>query len=322
MQLRSVGIHHLQYQALGVDPFSVTHDFYHPGILQSPYALTLMANPLSHLEAQMTAFQAKKPKAQDPDLPSLRESLTGPYAKEFWDAMDKEIDSIEKMGTWEVMDRSSLPKGATVVPGTWAQRIKRYPDGRLKKFKSPWCVRGNLQRDNFTAVAYSPSVRWPTIRACLLLAASHGWASWQVDFSNAFCQSPQTRDVFFELPQYYRPKGCESRDVILKLKKSLYGQLDSPKLFYEHLCKGMHNLGFEPSASDPCLFIHRHEKIMVLNYCCDDQICLSPSNALIEKYVKLLGKDYALTLEPKGNIFGFLGIESDRPTGTSNIELT
>jgi len=124
-----------------------------------------------------------------------------------------------------------------------------------------------------------------------------------------------------ELPQFYRPKGSEGRDVVLRLKKSLYGQLDSPKLFYEHLSKGMRNLGFEPSTSDPCLFIHKTEKIMVLNYC-DDQIWLSPSNALIEKYVGLLGKNYALTLEPEGNIFGFLGIEFDRPTGSSTMELT
>ncbi len=170
-------------------------------------------------------------------------------------------------------------------------------------------------------MVYSPLVGWPTIRACLLLAASHGWASRQVDFSNAFCQSPQTRDVFVELPQYYRPNGSEGKDVVLRLKKSLYGQLDSPKLFYEHLSKGMRNLGFEPSTSDPCLFIHKHEKIMVLNYC-DDQIWLSPDNALIEKYVGLLGKNYALTLEPEGNIFGFLGIEFDRPTGSSTMELT
>jgi hypothetical protein len=60
---------------------------------------------------------------------------------------------------------------------------------------------------------------------------------------------------------------------------------------------------------------------MVLNYC-DDQIWLSPDNSLIEKYVAKLKENYDLTLEPEGNIFGFLGIEFNRPKGTSNIELT
>ena len=61
---------------------------------------------------------------------------------------------------------------------------------------------------------------------------------------------------------------------------------------------------------------------MVLNYC-DDQIWLSPDNKLIEKYVQSL-KDpgYDLELEPKGNIFGFLGIEFSTDTTTGMITLS
>ena len=87
----------------------------------------------------------------------------------------------------------------------------------------------------------------------------------------------------------------------------------------------MLELGFEPAASDPCLFIHKTHKIMVLNYC-DDQIWLSPDNALIETYVsKLKALNYDLTLEPKGDkqegtIFGFLGINFKQVGST--IELT
>jgi hypothetical protein len=52
---------------------------------------------------------------------------------------------------------------------------------------------------------------------------------------------------------------------------------------------------------------------MVLNYC-DDQIWLSPTNEMIEKYVKKLQDlSYDLSIEDKGdNIFGFLGIEIQR----------
>ena len=101
----------------------------------------------------------------------------------------------------------------------------------------------------------------------------------------------------------------DGKDVVLKMNRSIYGQIDSPKLFYEHLSKGMHALGFAPSESDPCLFIHKQHKLMVLNYC-DDQIWLSPDNGLIEQYVqKLKDLNYDLTLEDEGDIFGFLGIE-------------
>ena len=287
--LSALAAHMLQAQVIGFDPITGFQESLPPGLTQSPLAL-------------------KAKTSRDPDVPTLKESLNGPYAEHFWEAMDAEIASLESKGTWEVVERSSIPKGVKPVPGTWAQRIKRLPDGSLNKFKSRWCCRGDLQ--HYDGISYTPLVGWPTVRSALLLAAAHGWTSRQVDFTLAFCQSPQPEDkpLFMELPQYYRPKGFEDKDVLLQLKKSIYGQVDSPRLFYEHLLKGMEQLGFKPSDSDPCLFIHTEHQLMVLNYC-DDQIWLSPDNALIEKYVKKLQRiGYDLILEDQGDIFGFLGI--------------
>ena len=165
-------------------------------------------------------MKAKK-KTKDPDLPSLRESLSSSNAEEWWKAMDKEIASLEEKGTWTVVDRSDVPTGCEVIPATWVQRIKRHPDGSLNKFKSRLCIRGDVMRQSFEGNSYSPLVGWPTIRAALLLAATQGWHSRQVDFTLAFCQSPQKRPVYMELPQYFRPAGCANRDVVLQLNKSL-----------------------------------------------------------------------------------------------------
>lgn len=291
----------LQAQVMGYDPLTGFQENLHPATIQSPLAMKAKAS-------------------KDPDLPSLQESLNGPHSEQFWKAMDAEIASLESKGTWTIVDRSSMPLGMKAVPGTWVQRIKRLPNGELNKFKSRWCCRGDLQ--DYEGIPYSPLVGWPTVRAGLLLASAHGWKSRQVDFTLAFCQSPQPKDdpLFMELPQYYRPKGYEGRDVVLQLNKSIYGQVDSPKLFYEHLCKGMDALGFKPSESDPCLFIHSEKQIMVLNYC-DDQIWLSPDNNLIEEYVnKLQNLGYDLTLEEDGDIYGFLGINFQKKG--LQIELT
>ena len=94
-----------------------------------------------------------------------------------------------------------------------------------------------------------------------------------MDFCNAFLQSDQPEDqsLFMERPQFYRPVGCEDRDGVLKMRKSIYGQVNSPKLFYEHLSRGMETLGIKPTDADPRVFIHEEHPIMVLNYC-DDQI--------------------------------------------------
>ena len=96
----------LKEKTHGYDPLTGFQEHQHPGTTQSHLVLKAKAT-------------------KDPDLPSLRESLTGPHADEFWKAMDKEIGSLESKDTYTVVPRSSIPAGATVVPGTWVQRIKR-----------------------------------------------------------------------------------------------------------------------------------------------------------------------------------------------------
>jgi Reverse transcriptase (RNA-dependent DNA polymerase) len=284
----------------GLDYSTGLQEFLHPWTLQSP--MVMMG------------------KAKDPDTPSTREALSGPHAEQFWRAMDSEMECLEKKGSWEIVDRTTIPLGLKAIPGTWAHRIKRLPCGTLNKFKSRWCCRGDLM--TLEGPTYSPLVGWPTVRAAMLLSATHGWKSRQVDFCNAFLQSDQPVDqpLYMELPQYYRPAELGDRDVVLRMKKSIYGQTNSPKLFYDHLCVGMQQLGFEPTTSDPCLFIHKEHKIMVLNYC-DDQIWLSPDNSLIEEYVaKLQNLNYELILEEEGDLFAFLGISFKKDGST--IELT
>ena len=90
----------LKAQSLGFDHISGHQEDFHPGFLQSPLA-----------------FKTKASK--DPDLPSLTESITGPYAEQFWTAMDAEIANLESKGTWTVVHRSSMPAGTKTIPGTW-----------------------------------------------------------------------------------------------------------------------------------------------------------------------------------------------------------
>jgi len=89
----------LQAQLHGYDPSTGLQEWLPPGINPCPMAL----------KAKVTS---------DPDLPTLKESLTGPNAEHFWTAMDAEINSLESKGTWEIVLRSSLPPGTKVIPGT------------------------------------------------------------------------------------------------------------------------------------------------------------------------------------------------------------
>jgi hypothetical protein len=50
-----------------------------------------------------------------------------------WKAAVKEIETLEKMGVWDVFN---CPEGVNGVDSNWAFELRCYPDGLIKKFKA------------------------------------------------------------------------------------------------------------------------------------------------------------------------------------------
>ena len=94
-----------------------------------------------------------------------------------------------------------------VLPGTWAFKIKRFPDGLIRKLKARFCVRGDKQiygTDFFDT--YAAVVKWETVRLMLVLSAQLSLATKQVDFTVAFVHA----DI--DLPPGYEKKKKKGVD--------------------------------------------------------------------------------------------------------------
>jgi hypothetical protein len=51
-----------------------------------------------------------------------------------------------------------------LLPNTWAFKIKRYPDGSVKKFMAKICVQGDCQKEGIDSFEmWMPVVHWRTI---------------------------------------------------------------------------------------------------------------------------------------------------------------
>ena len=197
-----------------------------------------------------SAFKASKTK--DPDTPNYSEAVYGEYSTEFQQAMIDEITALERHKTWSVIKNSQIPEGANVLPGTWAFRIKRLPDGTLRKHKARFCARGDKQIEGVDYFdKYAPVVQWSTVRMMLCIAASEGLKTRQVDFSNAFVQATLTEEVFKTLPQGFLADTDEP-DVVLKLHKPLYGLVQAPMHWGNHLKGALERGVFKASVNDPC----------------------------------------------------------------------
>ena len=79
---------------------------------------------------------------------------------------------------------------------------------------------------------YSPVVKWSTVRLMSILQFIIGLQSKSTDFPNAFAQADITsgEPVFIELPRDFRSDGGQ-HDVVLKLKKIIYGQAKAARLW-------------------------------------------------------------------------------------------
>jgi hypothetical protein len=111
-----------------------------------------------------------------------------------------------------------------------------------------------------------------------------------IDFSNAFATAPMPKGskVYVEMP-----RGFEEDGKVFLLKKSLYGQLDAPRLFYDYLHdKLVKELGFQVSSNDRCMF-HRPGLVAVVYV--DDVLFFLKDNAIIDKAISELETKFELT---------------------------
>ena len=92
--------------------------------------------------AQINGFKSN---IYGPDTPDYSQAMKGPNSQEFREEMGAEVAELEAHSTWQEVKRSEIPSGINVLPSTWAFKVKRYPDGRLRKFKERFVSRGDYQ---------------------------------------------------------------------------------------------------------------------------------------------------------------------------------
>jgi hypothetical protein len=248
-----------------------------------------------------------KNRKDDPDLPTFHQAINGPNAEDYIQAMKLEINTLVQQRTWTSVPRTDEMH---VLKGTWVFKLKRLPDGTPLKFKARFCARGDLQQEGVDYFeTYALVVQWSTIRLLLSTVLTEGWATRQVDYTNAFAQAEINEEVYLDFPRLFGPKS--GSNVVLKLLKSLYGLRQAPRTFFDKLRSGLLERGFIQSAIDPCLFIK--QGIMCVVYV-DDTIFAGADATILEAEIAALGvsdatQRHQFQLRNEGEVGAFLGIQ-------------
>ena len=158
----------------------------------------------SQTELAMAATVSKI-KAIDPL--SLEEAMGQPDYSKWKTAIHKELNNLQKAGTWEIVER---PKDRNIVKNRWVFRIKKDAAEKCKQYKARLVAKGFMQVQGVDYYnTWAPMAKLKSIQFLLATAAQHGWPIDMFDFHSIFLNGKLDSDeeVFMEQPQGYIKSG-------------------------------------------------------------------------------------------------------------------
>ncbi|CAG7717892.1 unnamed protein product, partial [Allacma fusca] len=240
--------------------------------------------------------------------PQTYSQAVGDENSEKWqEAMERELENIEKNETWSLVD---LPEGKKALGVKWV--YSRKWNG---KYKARLVVLGYQQEENGEESVYSPVASMTAVKSVLVLAQINGWEIEQLDVDSAFLNGTVKSEVYVE-----QPKGFKKREgkKVYRLWKALYGLRESPRCWFQHLDEYLKSLGFRNFETEKCVYILvKDGKVVFLVIFVDDFLVTGDSDEFIE-YVKskLCAK---FSMKVMGKVKNYLGIEITRDSNSMKL---
>jgi transposase InsO family protein len=251
------------------------------------------------------------------DPKSLAEAQSSPNWPRWKEAMDRELTTLEKAGTWVDVPR---PSDKNIVGSKWVYCVKRKADGSVDKYKARLVARGFTQIyrvDYFTT--FSPVAKLSSFCTILAIAARHDWEIESFDFNAAYLNGELDDDE--EIYMHPPPGYDTDSDFVKRLRKALYGLKQAGRKWYDTLLRALADIGFSVSQADPGVFIAKiGNDILILAVHVDDCVFTGSSALLITEYKEKINSCYAFS--DLGPINWLLGIRVMRNRAEHTISLS
>ena len=223
------------------------------------------------LEEEEFAFRTN-----EEDLPkNYEEAIEGDEGKKWKAAMDEEIETLGKMGTWRLED---LPADRKPVGSRWVYAKKRNEFGEVIKYKARLVAQGFSQKpgiDYSNDGTFAPVMRFETLRTLLAYSAVHNLKLRQFDVKSAYLHGQLNETIYMSQPPGYNDGSGRSCLLI----RSLYGLKQAGNVWNQELNRVLEEIGFVQLKTDYCCYIRRRgDDFTVLLVWVDDFASMSTTD--------------------------------------------
>jgi hypothetical protein len=224
-------------------------------------------------------------------------------------AMNDELDQIEKKSTWELAHR---PEGKTVIGSKWIFKNKLNEKGQVVRNKERLVCKGYAQIEGLDYdEKIAPVARLEATRMFLAYACHERFKVYQMDVKSTFLNGDLSEEVYMEQPEGF--ELSDNPELVCKMKKALYGLKQAPRVGYHRLDTYLKEKGFKRGTIDINLYIKSDDNnlLIVLVYV-HDIIFRCNKDPLVQWFSSAMESEFEMSMI--GELSFFLGLQINQRT--------
>ena len=258
----------------------------------------------------------------DITIPRSYDEALGTREASYWkEAICKELNGLLSLNAFETVKRSRIPTGANIIRCHMVFTVKRNKDGTVEKFKCRLVANGRTQRYGVDyEQIFSTVAKLSTLRITFTLAAARGYNLTSIDIRMAYLQALLHEEIYMECPPGLPNVDADGDDVVVRLKRSLYGLKQAGRRWSETFRTCLINFGFSQSQIDTCLFVYQREQSLIwVVVWVDDCVIVDNDRRLRQEFVTHVSNTFPT--EDKGELEWILqvAVTHNRDNGTITL---
>ena len=214
-----------------------------------------------------------------------------------------------KNEAWDLME---FLVGRKPIGSKWVFKKKTNTEGKVEKYKARLVAKGfsQVSRIDFGDI-FSPVPKVISIKLLFSVAVAFDFEVEQMDVKKTFFHGDLKEEIYMKQPEGFAVKG--KKELVCKLKKSLYGLKQSPRMCYQKFDIFIRGLSFTRSKVNHCVYfklIGDHVICLVLYV--DDMLLVGNDKEIIQDLKTQLSSKFDMKDRGAANYIFGMEIKRDR----------